>query len=57
MNSNETTHFESSSRSKNDLQEMLDIYSDSTGMNVAAINLDGEIFLSSQNFEHVGFCN
>ena len=39
------------------LKEMIDIFSKATGLNVAAVDNEGEIYLSSENYEKVGFCH
>ena len=47
---------ESSAGNKKYLQEMIDIFSKATGLNVVAVDMDGEVFLSSEDYEKVGFC-
>lgn len=39
------------------LKEMIDIFSKATGLNVAAVDNEGEVYLSSEDYEKVGFCH
>lgn len=47
---------ESSVGNKKYLQEMIDIFSKATGLNVVAVDMEGEAFLSSEEYDQVGFC-
>ena len=47
---------ESSLSSRNYLKDMIDMFSKATGLNVAAADLNGEIYLASEEYERVGFC-
>ena len=38
------------------LQEMMDIFSKATGLNVVAVDLEGKPFLASEEYGRVGFC-
>lgn len=38
------------------LQVMMDIFSKATGLNVVAVDLRGNAFLSSEDYSQVGFC-
>lgn len=48
---------EFSLKNKRYLKEMIDIFSKATGLNVAAVDLEGEIYLSSEDYAQVGYCN
>ena len=39
------------------LKEMIDIFSKATGLNVAAVDVNGEVYLSSEEYQKVEFCN
>lgn len=41
---------------KSYLKEMVDTFSKATGLNVAAVNVYGEVFLASQDYESEAFC-
>ena len=47
---------ESSLNNRKYLKEMMDMFSKATGLNVAAADMNGEIYLSSEDYEKVGFC-
>ena len=47
---------ESSLSSRKYLKDMIDMFSKATGLNVAAADLNGEIYLASEEYERVGFC-
>lgn len=50
-------HFSSSaSGDQRYLQVMMDIFSKATGLNVVAVDLGGNTFLSSEDYSQVGFC-
>lgn len=50
-------HFSSSaSGDQRYLQVMMDIFSKATGLNVVAVDLGGNAFLSSEDYSQVGFC-
>ena len=38
------------------LQEMMDIFSKATGLNVVAVDLNGNAFFSSEEYSQVSFC-
>lgn len=38
------------------LKNVIDVFSNATGLSVAASNMDGEIYLASANYEKVEFC-
>ena len=48
---------DTSAKNKNYLKEMIDIFSKATGLNVAATDMDGEIYLCSEGYRQVSFCN
>ena len=47
---------ESALNNRKYLKEMIDIFSRATGLNVAAADLNGEIYLASEDYDRVGFC-
>ena len=56
MENKSQLQLESSLNNKKYLKEMIDIFSKATGLNVAAADIDGEIYLASEEYEQVGFC-
>ena len=56
MESKSQLQLESSLNNRKYLKEMIDIFSKATGLNVAAADIDGEIYLASENYDQVGFC-
>ena len=47
---------ESALNNRKYLKEMIDMFSKATGLNVAAADIEGEIYLASEEYEKVGFC-
>ena len=47
---------ESSLSNKKYLKDMIDMFSKATGLNVAAADINGEIYLASEDYEQVGYC-
>ena len=56
MESKQQLQTESSLNNKKYLKDMIDMFSKATGLNVAAADLNGEIYLASEEYEKVSFC-
>ena len=56
MNNKMTTPIDYTAGNQKYLKEMIDIFSKATGLNVVAVDIDGNVFLSSEEYENVGFC-
>lgn len=52
-----STYPDTSLNNKKYLQEIMDMFSKATGLNVVAVDVDGNVFLSSKEYEGVGFCH
>lgn len=44
-------------KNKECLKEIIDIFSKATGLNVAAVDMNGDVYLASEDYDQVGFCN
>ena len=56
MENKQQLQTESSLSNRKYLKDMIDMFSKATGLNVAAADVEGEIYLSSEDYESVGFC-
>ena len=56
VDSQQLLQTESSLNNKKYLKEMIDMFSKATGLNVAAADMNGDIYLASEEYERVGFC-